>query len=306
MTHFLGIDGGGTKTEAVLIDAAGREIARAACGPANVHTVGQQAAEAALQGAIDGVLSAGGRTAADVAAIGLGLAGAGRTGDRAIARAMLSRIAPRNRAIVTHDAEIALIGGAGRRYGIVLIAGTGAIAYGVNAQDETQRADGWGYLLGDGGSAYWIGRQGLRAALRAHDGRGPNTALSHLLASALGITQASDWVERVYSGGFGAAQVAALAPFVRDAACDGDAAAGDILRGAGERLSRTLGAVIRGLEMNDERFPVVLAGGLFQVKDLLRETIVTSLDRLAPRAQAIEPRHDAAYGAALLAMQEAR
>jgi len=306
MAHFLGIDGGGTKTEAVLLDTAGREMARATHGPANVHTAGQPAAEAALQGAIEGVLSASGRTTDDVAAIGLGLAGAGRPGDREIVRAMLSRIAPQKRAIVTHDAEVALVGGAGRRYGVVLVAGTGAIAYGVNAQGETRRADGWGYLLGDEGSAYWIGRQGLRAALRAYDGRGPDTALSRLLVSALGITQASDWVERAYAGGFGATQVAALAPLVRDAARDGDAVASDIVQVAGERLSRTLGAVIRGLGMNDEHFPVVLAGGLFQVKGLVREAVVASLERLAPRARAIAPQHDAAYGAALLAMQKTR
>ena len=140
--------------------------------------------------------------------------------------------------------------------------------------------------------------------LCAHDGRGPDTALSRLLASALGITQTSNWVERVYTSGFGAPQVAALAPLVRDAARDGDAVARDILQIAGERLSRTLGAVVHGLEMSDETFPVVLAGGLFQVPDLVRDAVVGSLERLAPRARAIEPRHDAAYGAALLAMQE--
>ena len=145
---FLGIDGGGTRTRAVLVDEKTGEIARASGGPSNYHSVGQTEAEASLRETIRQVLATAGLTADDVAAAGLGLAGVARPGDADVVRAMVSRIARFPHTVITHDAEAALVGGVGHRLGVVLIVGTGTIAYGVNAQGETRRADGWGYIIG--------------------------------------------------------------------------------------------------------------------------------------------------------------
>jgi len=302
-TYYLGIDGGGTKTQAVVLDSKDNEIARAASGPSNYHSVGLTTAEASLREVIRQVLAAAGLTAADVTAIGLGMAGVARPGDREMMQAILSRVVRFPRIVITHDAEAALVGGVGRRYGTVLIAGTGAIAYGVNARGESRRADGWGYLLGDEGSAYWIGREGLRTVVRAYDGRGPATDLGDLLISHLDLVDVSDLVKRVYADDFGVPQVGELAPLVSQAAKDGDVVAKDILWEAGRRLSEALGAIIRGLDMAEENFEVVLTGGVFRAKDLVWDTVVAALCEIAPRAQAIEPRRDAATGAALLAKQ---
>lgn len=306
---FLGIDGGGTRTRAVLLDGEGREIARAESGPSNVHAVGQAQAQAALQQAAEQVLSSAGLAIDRLAAIGLGMAGVARPTDREIVETMVSRLlrstshAAAPRVIVTHDAECALVGGAGRRYGIVLISGTGAMAYGVNARGESCRADGWGHLLGDEGSAYWIGRELLRAVTRAHDGRGPPTTLQAALLSRLSLSDASGLVERVYAAGFGVPQVAGLAPLVSRAATSGDAVAREILCEAGRLLGDTVGAVVRGLGMSGEAFEVVLAGGVLRAARRVRDAVVAALQQAAPGAQAIEPRHDAAFGAALLARQ---
>jgi N-acetylglucosamine kinase-like BadF-type ATPase len=300
---FLGVDGGGTKTAAILIDHHGLEIARVVSGPSNFYSVGRAMAEASLREAISQVLSSADLAAMDVSAIGLGMSGADRPGDRQVLRAMLSRIAHFSRVVIANDAETALVGGIGRRYGVVLIAGTGAIAYGVNARGETRRADGWGYLVGDEGSAHWIGLQALRAVVRAYDGRGPATVLQGRLASHLGPSDVSTLVMHVYAADFGVPQMAALAPLVSQAAQDGDALAQDILREAGRRLGITLSAVIRGLEMTQADFEVLLLGGVLRARDLVWETVVNALAEAAPRAQVIEPRHDAAVGAALLAQQ---
>jgi N-acetylglucosamine kinase len=301
--YFLGIDGGGTKTAAVLIDRSGREIARAGSGPSNYYSVGQATAEASLREAIHQILSLAGLTASEITAIGLGMAGVDRPGDREIIRAMLSRIACFSCVVITNDAEAALVGGVGRRYGVVLIAGTGAIAYGVNTRGEVRRADGWGYLIGDEGSALWIGQQGLRAVVRAHDGRGPDTALEGLLVSQLDLPNTGALVKLVYADDFGVPHLAGLAPLVSQAAVSGDPVAQGILREAGGRLSETVCAVIRRLDMVDESFDAVLMGGVLQARDLVWETVVAALSAVAPRAQVIEPRHDAAVGAALLAQQ---
>ena len=298
---FLGIDGGGTKTAAVLLDGDGREIARAVSGPSNYQSVGQKVAERSLAEVIHNLLAGAGLAVSKVKAIGAGMAGADRPADREIVRQILARIAPFSRILITNDAEAALAGGVGRRHGLALIAGTGAIAYGVNARGEAKRAGGWGYLLGDEGGAYWIGMAGLRAVVRAQDGRGPRTILADSLLSYLDLPHTDHLVSLIYGGGFSVPQLAALAPLVSQAAQDGDAMAGIILQKAGELLGETICAVIRGLNMSDEVFETVLIGGVLCAGGMVRESVVSALGKAAPYARAIEPRRDPAVGAALLA-----
>jgi N-acetylglucosamine kinase-like BadF-type ATPase len=309
-SYYLGVDGGGTKTVAVLLTGDGTEIARAVSGSSNYHSVGPATAEAALREAVHQVLASAGLAATGVTAIGLGMAGVGRPGDREVVQDMCARIASFRRVVVTHDAEAALVGGVGRRHGVVLVAGTGATAYGVNARGEARRADGWGYLVGDEGSAYWIGIEALRAVARAHDGRGPATALQALLVKHLGLPDTGALVTEIYAGvgrpqGWSVPRLAGLALLVEAAARAGDAVAQAILQEAGRRLSNTLGAVIRGLDMGDEAFEVALMGGVLRGQGLVWQTVAAALGQIAPRAKAIEPRRDAAVGAALLARQAA-
>jgi N-acetylglucosamine kinase-like BadF-type ATPase len=300
-SYFLGIDGGGTKTRAVLIDESRREIARAVSGPSNYHSVGQVTAEASLRRAIRQAFASAGITSADVTAIGLGLAGIARPYDYQVLHDILAGIASFPYIAITHDAEAALVGGVGRRYGAVLIAGTGAIAYGVNARGQSRRADGWGYLLGDDGSAYWIGREGLRAVTRACDGRGRPTALQDLLFADLQLSDCSGLVSRVYAKDFGVPHVAAVASLVEQAAHKGDTVASEILQQAGRRLGCTLCTLVRELEMTHEIFEAVLTGGVLCSQGLVWDAVVAAIHEAAPHASVIEPRHDAAFGAALLA-----
>jgi N-acetylglucosamine kinase-like BadF-type ATPase len=290
---------------AVLLNKDSQEIARAVSGSSNVHAVGLEVAGASLREAIEGALSVADLSVADVTAAGLGMAGAARIEDRQLVRELLSGIAPFPRVVITHDAEASLVGGIGRRHGVVLIAGTGAIAYGVNARGESRRADGWGYRLGDEGSAHWIGLEGLRAVVRAQDGRGPATALSDTLLLHLGVPNVGGLVTRAYAGDFGVPQVAALAPLVSQTAGSGDPIARRILVEAGHRLGETVCAVIRGLNMGDQAFEALLLGGVLQARGLAWETAAAALSEVAPRARIAEPRHDAAVGAALLAREMA-
>jgi N-acetylglucosamine kinase len=301
--YFLGIDGGGTKTAAVLLDENGQEIARAVSGSSNFFSVGLTVAEASLREVIGKVLSVAGLAAVDVTAAGVGMAGAGRPDDRQVVQDLMARIVPFPKVVITHDAETALVGAVGRRHGVVLIAGTGAIAYGVNARGESHRVDGWGYLLGDEGSAYWIGLEGLRAVFRAHDGRGPATVLTDTLLKHLDVPEVEALVAQVYACDFGAPQIAALATLVSQAARDGDVAALGILRQTGRHLGEAACAVVRGLKIADEAFEVVLLGGVLRSRGLVWEIVVAALKEIAPRARVVEPRQDAAVGAALLAME---
>jgi N-acetylglucosamine kinase-like BadF-type ATPase len=260
--------------------------------------------EAALREVITAALASAGISVDQVDHIGLGMAGVARPDDWAAVRAIVDRLGLFGHVVLTHDAKAALVGGVGRGHGVVIIAGTGAIAYGINDSGTSRRVDGWGPLLGDSGSAYWIGRHGLRAVARAQDGRGPATMLRARLFDLLGLQHDRELVPLVYDGEFGPPQVAALAPAVCAAAAADDKTARDIVNRAGAHLAHTLTTVIDALGMADEGFEAVLTGGLLLSEPLVRDVVVTALEQFAPRACAIAPRHDAAYGAALLGQTE--
>ena len=302
-TFVIGVDGGGTKTTAILLDRGGSLLGRGQAGPSNRYAVGEAPAGVELRRAIEAALVCGKVAAADVQAICLGMAGVDRPGDSAAVTSVVRGILPAAEALVHHDAIIALAGGVGRLYGVVLIAGTGALAYVVDAHGHSRRASGWGHLLGDEGSGYDTGLRALRAVLRAHDGRGPATTLTAQVLSAWNLNLPEDLIGLVYAPDFPRRRIASLLPLVDEAAGAGDAVAREILEAAGRELGGAACAVIRGLGMEQEAFEVVLAGGAFQTRHLLRDAVDETVRALAPRAVLIEPRHEPAMGAALLALQ---
>jgi N-acetylglucosamine kinase-like BadF-type ATPase len=302
-TYVLGVDGGGTKTTAIVLDRDGAVLGRGQAGPSNRYAVGDATAGEELRRAIQAALQSASVTSADVRTICLGMAGADRPGDAAAVAAMVRGVLPASAVQVHNDAVIALAGGVGRLYGVVLIAGTGAIAYGVDAHGHSRRASGWGHLLGDEGSGHDIGLRALRAVLRAHDGRGPATALTSLVLSAWKLDRPENLIGLVYAPDFPRRRIASLLPLVDEAAGAGDAVAGALLASAGQELGQAACAVIRGLGMQQEAFEVVLAGGAFQTRHFLRGAVEATVHALAPGAVLIEPRHEPAMGAALLALR---
>ena len=149
--------------------------------------------------------------------------------------------------LVVNDALVALEAGAPGKPGVVIISGTGSIAYGRNGEREAARAGGWGYVLGDEGSGYWIGRAALRAVLREADQRGPETALTPLLLKYFGIEAAQGLLHEVYSGNLRPSAIGALAQWVESAFREGDSAAIGILRGAANELEASGLSVARRL-----------------------------------------------------------
>jgi len=178
MSYFLGIDGGGTKTDCVLLDAQGQVLRRAQGGPSNPLRGGYTRAWFSVSGAADTVLARQSLKATDIRGICGGFGGAARP---AVAKRMsvfLERSFPKAEVNVTSDIEIALAAAVEKGVGVVLIAGTGSVAYGRNADGKTVRAGGWGPWLGDQGSAFDIGRSALTAVRRHEDGMGQATILS--------------------------------------------------------------------------------------------------------------------------------
>jgi len=299
----MSIDGGGTRTVAVVVDETLQELGRGQAASANYHNVGLERLRYALWIAADRACQGAGCAFVDLVALGCGLAGAGRPEDRHVLRRAVAEVIPVSPLVLTHDAESALVGGTGRREGVVLISGTGSMAYGVNAEGRSTRAGGWGPILDDEGSGYWIGLSGLRAAVRSYDGRAPATIVGERILAALGLSRMKElvgWANRRGS----VKEIAALAPLVGQCAQARDEIAQEILSQAGSKLAALAGAVLRKLGMTDAACEIVLAGGTFHHQPLVVQALREEMARCAPQARPIWPRHEPALGAALLALME--
>jgi N-acetylglucosamine kinase-like BadF-type ATPase len=301
-TCVLGVDGGGTHTVSVILDASGRAIGRGLGGPSNHQSVGEEAARKGLAEAVAAARSAAGDP--PLAAACLGMSGLDREEDLTILRRMAEAVLPGLPVQIVNDAEIALVGGtSGRREGIVVIAGTGSIAVGIDARGRTARAGGWGHLLGDEGSGYDLGRQALNAATRARDGRGPKTSLMGRLPATAGVPDLEGLAHCVYSEGWTAPEVAALAPAVLEAAEEGDEVAQGIVDTAAHELALAAIVVIRVLGMEQQAFEVVLSGGIFGGSPRMVGAARREVEAFAPKADTHLPRSEPVLGAAWMASQ---
>jgi N-acetylglucosamine kinase-like BadF-type ATPase len=197
---------------------------------------------------------------------------------------MLHRIAPRAQTLVVNDALIALEAGAPGGDGIVLIAGTGSIAYGRDTRGRAARSGGWGYVLGDEGSGYWLGRQALRSVMRASDGRGRATALTPLVLEHYGISRSEELVQQIYGDGGGAdpTAIAALSTLVQRAAADGDIVALLLIETSAMDLTSLAASVAHRLDL--EQCAIVLAGGVLRAVPLLQTALTSQLRHAMPDA----------------------
>jgi N-acetylglucosamine kinase-like BadF-type ATPase len=303
MVHVLCIDAGGTKTVCLLADETGTVLAEARAGGANLQASGELSVEKILHEVMEEAI---GDRAIVPAAICLGIAGVDRPDDFAVVRAIMKRIGYKARVLVVNDALVALEAGAPGQPGVVIISGTGSICYGRNADGTAARSGGWGYVLGDEGSGYWIGRAAVRAVLRQEDRRGPATALTPMLLEHFGVPRPQGLIHEIYHSNLKPAAIGALARSVQAAFNEGDEVAIGILRGAANELESSALSVARRLKLVGQPFTFLLAGGIFRAVPWLQEELARRLPVAAPRSDVrvldIEP----AAGAVALALQEAR
>jgi N-acetylglucosamine kinase-like BadF-type ATPase len=301
--HVLGIDAGGTKTVCLLADEHGRVVAEGRGPGANLHVAGELALEKVVHEVMEQAI---GDRAIVPAAICLGMAGVDREDEALTVRAIMRRIGYKSRTLVVNDALIALVAAAGDAPGVVIIAGTGAIVYGRNGSGEAARAGGWGHMIGDEGSGYWIGREALAAVMRASDGRGPETQLSGEILAHFDVADVSRLPRLVYDRAQPRMAVAALGPLVLRVSEQGDAVATRILERAAEELVLAAGSVTSRLEMRGDAFTFYLAGGIFRVVPWLVGELSRRLIEVAPRSGVQLLDQEPAQGAVRLALAEAR
>lgn len=295
---LLGVDAGGSRTTAVAADAAGRILARAEEGAGNLRPGAEEAAAATIVRACRDALQRA-RRSAPASVLVAGVAGAGREHPRAALESRLREAGLAERVVVVTDAEVALESAFGQGPGIVLIAGTGSIAWARLPDGSLARAGGLGALLGDQGSAYDLGRRALRAAGLALEGLSRPTRLADRVAAVTG--GGADALMR-WAALASVPDVAALAPLVLDAAKEHDALARSLVSDA----ARLLAEHVRVLAA---RFPegpgvsVAYGGGLLAKRRDYRAKVTTRLRRLVSAAVVQRVPADGAAGAIRLAMR---
>jgi N-acetylglucosamine kinase-like BadF-type ATPase len=293
LSFYLGIDGGQSSTTAWIGNQDGQVLGIGSAGPCN-HVKGPGGREKflnALRGSVGLACHAAGLSPnhRQFVAACLGLSG-GPADKAALIQEELDLGASR----ITHDAEIALLGALAGEPGVIVIAGTGSIAFGNNGT-RPARAGGWGYIWGDEGGAFDIVRQAMRAALRLEEGWGPRTILKEALLEASGAVDMNDALHRCYTEDYPRGRVAQWAALVDEAADAGDAVATEILRGAGQQLAVLASAVYRQLFGPEDPVSVAPVGGVFRSARVLEH--FGDFLRLDDRIELVSPRYCPAAGA---------
>ena len=256
MEYILGVDGGGTKTVALLGDLDGNVLSRGMSGSSNIHAVGFDAACLALESAIH---MARKDHSGEIAAMCLGLAGAGRKEDIEQFQNWVVHKFPKTIVRVVSDAEILLMAAVPSGPALALICGTGSIVYGRTVTGELIRAGGWGYLFGDEGSGFAIGVAALRAVMQAYDGRGSETLLSELVLERFGLRTPPDLVRSIYGAESPRLALASLADLVEQAADQSDPVAMPILDQSAQELARIVAAIYP--KLGKSPVPLIITGG---------------------------------------------
>ena len=304
----IGVDGGGTGTRVRIASLSGQTHITLEGASSAVSANGLLGSMRVLENLIASALKQSGCDATDLRAMCLGLSGADRPDEREpLLRWAHDRFTP-NIALV-NDCEIALEAGTPDDWGIALIAGTGSIAFGKSRDGTRARAGGWGYLIGDEGSGYAIGRDALRAAVHHADGRGKQTQLLDMILAHWQLQQPVDLVSKVYRHNDGAtpirpAQMAALAPLVLAAADGGDVIAQSIMHQAANDLAETVLAVAHKLFfVAGKAVPLALAGGLILGSPSLRRQVINVLNASKIAFAPIGLAHEPVAGAVKIALR---
>lgn len=296
MNIRVGIDGGGTSTRAVLVDENLAVLARGEAGSSNHYSVGLERAVQNIRSAVQAALNAASLPQNSIGAWGLGLAGACSLTEQTLLTNALQPLVGPVQLVVDADAAAAWAGAFGGAPGAICIAGTGANCFGVDQKGNRARADGWGPLLGDRGSGYWIGESALRAVCAALDGAAPQTSLCTPVLAHFGVADINALVAVIYQPNFERSRIAALLPLILEMAPT-DAVAAQILESAGQELARTALCVLKQLNLTS----VAITGGVLVNAPPVRVAFQKTLSQSIESAQIAEPLYDAAIGAALLA-----
>ncbi len=298
---YLGVDGGGTKTNIALMNGSREVRCEGSAGPSNPLRVGVETAVTNIAKAINEACDRDGVSRGDITAVTLGLAGVRRADlKQSVRESFIKRLGIRNVQVVT-DAEIALYATTQGKPGLVVIAGTGSVCLGKNAKGEMAISGGWGPLAGDEGGGVGIAQQALHTIAKASDGRGVPTMLSQRASEYFRASGPENLIVAIYSPQVDNSRIAGFARLVVETAKEGDKIAIEILNDAGIELGLAACAVIDKLKLAKDKVPIGCVGSVFNAGPLLTDPMIARVRECAPKAFLTEPAMPPAHAAALMA-----
>lgn len=306
MGYILGIDGGNSKTHALITDERGVPSGFGEAGASDYQEIGIEQAEQAWLMAIHQASGQAGIQPEEITEASFCLAGADLPEDYVLLQSRVEQLLPQAKAKVKNDTIAALRAGLYESsYGVTVVVGAGFNAAGRGHRGQEIVMPGLGYLSGDYGGGRWLGRQVIRAVMRAWDGRGPKTALSRLVLDQMGVYDEHELIRLLRCAADVQGRILDLVPLVFEAAYQSDAVARSFLVALGEEVGLTASVLIHRLGMENESVPVVLSTSVFRGKGpLLLEVITQSVHRSAPFARVNIPEFLPVVGAVLEATDE--
>ncbi|MBN1901886.1 hypothetical protein JW926_11240 [Candidatus Sumerlaeota bacterium] len=302
--YLIGIDGGGTKMLGVLAAADGRIIKKFKSGPASYHAVGIEQVEKNLREVLENLA---GKELDEVKAFCLGFSGCGRPSDYEILDPMLKRVGIFNKTDLFGDMAIGLMGGALEPKGVIVIAGTGSIVYGIGEDGASKRAGGYGQWYADEGSGFRIGNKALRSLFMAQDGRIKPVSFQKPALKLLKLKQTNDlilWATERNKAGTIKPDIASVAPFVIEAAVKGDKMAKQILKEEIDEIVLGVRTVVKGIK--SKGLPkVVLVGGLVENNPYYFNAMKKAIQKAIKGIQVSLPKSSPAVGAVIGAANKA-
>lgn len=270
----LGIDGGGTKTTAVVADENGTVYMEVETGGSNPNTLSKTGFEDVINGLLNQLRIQNEEVYMQIKVCFAGMAGVGESNRHKEVEELIGRSFPKGTKIfVENDAFNALFSGTLGSPGIVQISGTGAITVGMNSVGKTERVGGWGYLFDDFGSGFDLGNKALQAVFKEYDGRGKATMLTDVISSYFDVKRVPDIIEKIYGYIHPRTVIAPLSRLVVDAAIHDDAIAKEIIEGACKDIYSSISACHQKLFSVDDSIPVILSGGVFSNNNLFMEQL---------------------------------
>lgn len=303
---WLGIDGGGTNCRAAIADDAGTVRGEGRAEAANFLRVGLERAVNHIKQAVNEACRQANIELTAITAACVGLAGTSHPNHHRQMLTALQQALPIAQIALETDARVALAGATGNKAGVVIIAGTGSIACGINARRRFARAGGWGPVMGDEGSGSYIGRRALEAVMMAYDYRGQPTQMMEPVLRHFGVASAPELATVIYDSspkekGEVPARIAQLSRIAVRAAQEGDQVALRILQDAADELAKAAIAVIEQLRMNEEAFEVAYVGGVFEAGELILAPLRAEIKKVAPHTELAPPQEPPVLGAVRLA-----
>lgn len=301
MKYLIGIDGGGTNSRLLAVDTNGNIIGRCRGKSTNVDSNPFSLVLHNVKLLLDSFCTKFECSLDDCVGLCFGTAGVDSEASRRMLERMLDNLSLNCPKKVVNDATIALYANTRGKPGIMLISGTGSIALGINEKREIWRAGGFDYIVGDEGSAYWVAKRGVSAALHAFDHTGESTYILNNLCKHLHLNAVDELLDYVYKKN--KSDLASLCIVVSETCKRGDSVAMQIMDEAADELVKMVKAVAETLRMDNSQYPILLGGGFLLNDSQIRDRVCERLSAMFPKLELREMRTPAEWGAIYMAAE---